>query len=430
MILRVRMPSIAARATVALALAGTLAGCGAGARSSLSALASPDHDVSAACGPTVLGVLGDIAERIYHEGVFSSRTASAVYDIERSIPLREAVERDDPGAALAAARALIATGHVTSLTVLRGANAAGTPPAGAKRLAEVGADQALAPLRGVIAGVRGTPIATFIASVWADNGFLAEVDGLAEGLTALRENGRSIAGSFALPPGRLPAQGTLTEDGVGYRYTSFPAEADPSGSLRVYLLRTTASTAKLCGASQEDTVANVVSRVARLIYAGEVGPHALAQAHRVQHDQALLGAVARRDRQATHVAIDKLLNEHIVRLRVSAGGQLLSDVGGPYVLAPVGATLRLDGRPIGSFVLSIQDDLGYLRLAQRLVGVDVVIYRGSQLVMSSFRRNPTQVPAGGQFRFDGHTYRAFTFNAQAFPSGPLRITVLIPIPYS
>ena len=55
-----------------------------------------------------------------------------------------------------------------------------------------------------------------------------------------------------------------------------------------------------------------------------------------------------------------------MRLRVSAGGQLLSDVGGPYVLAPVSAPLRLDGRTIGSFVLSIQDDEGYLRLTRRL----------------------------------------------------------------
>jgi hypothetical protein len=30
----------------------------------------------------------------------------------------------------------------------------------------------------------------------------------------------------------------------------------------------------------------------------------------------------------------------------------------------------------------------------------------------------------------GKSYRAYTFDAKAFPSGPLRITVLIPLPYS
>ena len=74
---------------------------------------------------------------------------------------------------------------------------------------------------------------------------------------------------------------------------------------------------------------------------------------------------------------NSLLHEHVVRLRVSAGGRLLSDVGGPYVLAPVRAPLRLNGRQIGSIVLSIQDDEGYKRLAGRLAGLDVLMYMSS-----------------------------------------------------
>ena len=53
-----------------------------------------------------------------------------------------------------------------------------------------------------------------------------------------------------------------------------------------------------------------------------------------------------------------------MRLRVSAGGKLLSDVGGPYVLAPVtraAAAARPHDRQL---VLSIQDDEGYLRLTR------------------------------------------------------------------
>ena len=85
----------------------------------------------------------------------------------------------------------------------------------------------------------------------------------------------------------------------------------------------------------------VVGVVATLIYAGEAGRRTLPQVRRVQHDQALLQAVASRDQAATRQAIVGLLNQHIVRLRVSAGGGLLSDVGGPFVLAPVRADLRL-----------------------------------------------------------------------------------------
>jgi len=125
---------------------------------------------------------------------------------------------------------------------------------------------------------------------------------------------------------------------------------------------------------------------------------------------------------------------HVVRMRVSAAdGSLLSDVGGPFVLAPVRAPLRLHGRTVGSVVLSIQDDLGYLLLTQRLAGLDVVMStnpKHPKLVMSTLRPAPTSVPAHGAYSYRGHDYRVFTLDAKAFPAGVLRISVLIPIPYS
>ena len=39
---------------------------------------------------------------------------------------------------------------------------------------------------------------------------------------------------------------------------------------------------------------------------------------------------------------------HIVRLRVLQGGRLLADIGGPYIIAPVGGSLRFHGRVVGS----------------------------------------------------------------------------------
>jgi hypothetical protein len=109
------------------------------------------------------------------------------------------------------------------------------------------------------------------------------------------------------------------------------------------------------------------------------------------------------------------------------------------VLAPVSAPLRLHGRTIGSFVLSIQDDEGYLRLAHRLAGLDVLMYMNpthtgsagkQELVKNSLGPNPGSVPASGPYSYHGHRFRVITVNAKAFPSGPLTIRVLIPIPYS
>jgi hypothetical protein len=385
-----------------------------------------------------MSALGQVAKRVYREGIDSERVDSARHMIEGSAALRSAVEADNAQGARAAAKALIATGHLTDLRVVRGGRV----------LIDVGGP-ALAPVRGTLsaaasasatssaAGARGRPLASYVTSVWAASGLVAETSGIAQGVSVIRSassaaDSRAFAGSFELPAGELPPQGTLTSDGTAYQFTSYPASAYPEGApLRVYVLRAIGSIEPaLCGATQEDTTVNTLSRIARLIYDGEAGQRTGKQIRRVQGSRSLLQAVARRDPKATRTAVQALLHQHIVRLRVSAGGHLLSDVGGPYVLAPVTAPLRLHGRTIGSFVLSIQDDEGYKRLANRLAGLDVLMYMGSKLVKSTIGYSPGAVPSSGPFSFHGRDYRAYTFKADAFPSGPLRITVLIPLPYS
>jgi hypothetical protein len=96
----------------------------------------------------------------------------------------------------------------------------------------------------------------------------------------------------------------------------------------------------------------------------------------------------------------------------------------------VGAPLRLAGRTIGSFVLSIQDDEGYLRLTRRLVGLSVLMRMGGELVKNSLGPDPGAVPASGAYRYRGRSFRVFTIAATAFPAGPLAIQVLVPIPYT
>ncbi|HEX3909651.1 MAG TPA: hypothetical protein VHW67_02975 [Solirubrobacteraceae bacterium] len=428
----------------AIALAACLSACGTSLRHPESDDASADVDAAApgSCPATALEALGSVAKRVYREGIVSERVDSARHMIEGSDALRSAVEADNAQAARAAAKTLIATGHLTDLRIVRGG----------KVLIDVGGP-ALAPVRGTLAasgaagGARAAanatpaagakPLASYVTSVWAAGGLIAETSGIAQGATVIRSasppaEGRTFAGAFELPVGDLPPQGTLTHDGAAYQFTSYPASAYPDGApLRVYVLRAISSIEPtLCGATQDDTTVNALSRIAHLIYDGEAGQRTGKQIRRVQGNRALLEAVAHRDAKATRAAVEALLHQHIVRLRVSAGGRLLSDVGGPYVLAPVTAPLRLGGRTIGSFVLSIQDDEGYKRLANRLAGLDVLMYMGSRLVKSTIGYSPGAVPTRGPFSFHGRNYRAYTFSAQAFPSGPLRITVLIPLPYS
>jgi hypothetical protein len=412
------------RATI-LVLIAILAGCGSSVKGShasaeVAAIDPAPSGTDASCPATVLRTLANVLSRVYHEGVLSERTASAQYMITHSAALREAVEAGNKPAAQAAVAALLATGHMTNLQVVRGG----------QTFINVGGS-ALAPLHGTLRGANGSTIASYMSSVWADSGFLIEASGITQGLVDVRANGRSIAGSLELPPGALPAEGALTLGHVRYQYTSLPAETYPSGAARIYLLIPVSSTTSLCGSTSEDTTVNTLARVAKLIYSGESGDSARKQVRRVQHDTALLEAVANRSPAATELAIKSLLNHHIVRLRVSAEGQLLSDVGGPYVLAPVTARLRLHGHAIGSFVLSIQDDEGYLRLTKRLAGLKVLMYMspGQQLVKDSLGPLPGYVPASGSYSYRDKPFRVFTVHASEFPSGPLTIRVLVPLPY-
>jgi hypothetical protein len=58
------------------------------------------------------------------------------------------------------------------------------------------------------------------------------------------------------------------------------------------------------------------------------------------------------------------------------------------------------------------------------------MYMGGQLVKNSLGPEPGEPPASGSYTYRGQRYRVFTVDATAFPSGPLTIRVLVPIPYS
>jgi hypothetical protein len=411
------------RLTVALALLAILIAYGAGLKIDPDARAS---EAPGTCPMTVMSTLGSVLHRVYEEGVSSERTLSAEHLIERSAPLRAAIEADSPSAARAAAHELLKTGHMTNLTIT----------VSGKKLIDVGG-AALTPLHGTITGASGKPIATYLTSVWADSGFSSEASGVAQGLISLRAGDKTIGGTLDLPEGQLPKQGSLTRKGVVYQYTSFAAAAFPSGSpVQVYLLKPLTTVETLCGASEEDTQVNTLTRVAELIYEGESGSRTLVQIHRVQTNQPLLQAVATHDSAGIRAAVAALLHHHLVRLRVlDASGHLLEDLGGPFVLAPVKAKLKLHGKTIGSIVISIQDDEGYLRLTHRLAGLDVLMFMEGtngkpRLVKNSLGPNPGAVPASGSYTYKGQRFRVFTVKAGAFPSGPLTIRVLIPEPYS
>jgi len=190
-----------------------------------------------------------------------------------------------------------------------------------------------------------------------------------------------------------------------------------------------------CGAAADHAWVDAHLRVARRIRDEELGGLTVGRAMRtISGDRALARAAAADDIAGIHRQIGVLLynHEHVVRIRVlSATGAVLVDVGGSKVLSPRRGTLRLGARVVGSFLFSVQDDNGYRLLVERLDGAYTVM-RGARgkTVMSDIAVGRRALPTLGAVTVGGRQYLVTTIEAQRFPSGPLRMSLLFPRPPS
>jgi len=184
--------------------------------------------------------------------------------------------------------------------------------------------------------------------------------------------------------------------------------------------------AKAC-ASASAAISAVDMAAARHIYADELrGGETKADIGHITSSQALLSAMAGPNPAAVHAAVHALVYAprwHIVRLRVLKAGKVLADIGGPYIIAPVTGTLRWHGRTVGTYVMSVQDDVGFVKLVSRFIGTPIDIYRNGSFLMGTLKPAPQAVSNGATVTAGGGTYRATVMQAAAFPSGSLEIAL-------
>lgn len=189
-----------------------------------------------------------------------------------------------------------------------------------------------------------------------------------------------------------------------------------------------------CGAASTATIAGVDGVVAQLIYKAELHSREVsADIAHIMGSRELVNAVASANGSAAYAAVHTIVYTprwHIVRLRVVRNGRVLADVGGPDIIAPVSGPLRLNGRVVGSFVMSVQDDLGYVKLVSRFIGVPIDLYRNGSLVMGTLQPAPPLVRTGAPVTVAGRKYQAHVLDALAFPSGALRVALFVPEPTS
>ncbi len=188
-----------------------------------------------------------------------------------------------------------------------------------------------------------------------------------------------------------------------------------------------------CGAATTSTLEAIDAMVANNIDRGELGgAETQSDLGRIVSDPDLLAAVAADNIPETVRAVARIVYHHfwhIVRLRVlDASGNLLADVGGPYVIAPVVGVLRsASGSQIGSFVMSVQDDVGFTKLERRALDDPIGIYVAGALVAHSGAAFPRRQPSVSALRLGGVHYTAETLSFGAFPSGTLEAVIAVPL---
>lgn len=186
-----------------------------------------------------------------------------------------------------------------------------------------------------------------------------------------------------------------------------------------------------CAKLTEQALAATDGNVAERIYRDELGgPGTARDRGQVETYAPLLRALAEGNRGAIHEAVVALVysHTHIVRLRVSQGATLLSDVGGPYIIAPTGGNLYYQGRLVGSYLLSVQDDRGVVGLETRLVSVPLVLHVGPTRIpiKGTVHTGPVAIPDKGPITLNGRHFQAYSFTAKAYPTGSVRISLLHP----
>lgn len=191
-----------------------------------------------------------------------------------------------------------------------------------------------------------------------------------------------------------------------------------------------------CGKAGARTVASVYDRVARRIYEGEVHSHEVrADIAHITGSRELLSALASTNAQAVHRAVYSIVyapHWHIVRLRVTQDRRVLADVGGPYVLAPVSGPLTVNGKKVGAYTMSVQDDAGYVKLVSRFIGAPIDLYGTPRppgvFLMGTLKPAPSNVTNGATVTVGGEAYLTRVLHPSALPEGKLQAAIFVPIP--
>jgi hypothetical protein len=175
-----------------------------------------------------------------------------------------------------------------------------------------------------------------------------------------------------------------------------------------------------------------ITAEARAAYTEQVsGSHSLAVLHRLGADPTLLRLLARGNAASVRAYVSQQYPRtwyhwHVSRMRISQGSKVVSEVGVPFVLPASQMTLRgTGGRTAGTLQVSMQDEIGFVRLMHRRYSVNVVIRGRTELRASDRAAGLAKLPATGSIALGGHRYNVRSFHELAWDREPVTIWILM-----
>lgn len=407
-----------------LTFAVALPGCGSSGSGTPSTITNTAavSQIASSCPAATLEAVEDVAQRVYEESAGGRIVAEALQRLRSSSALVRAAEGDDRAAAHRALEGLLLN-QIVSVRVTHDG----------RTLAKIERAAGIAPRTEPLVDAAGQTVGEVTVSVQGANGYAQTVSGLLHAQVVVRSERRRLTATLHPAPKLAPGERELSYRGDSYRVDTFAASAFPERPASITLLAPSASIAAVCdkpgtnpAQAQADTYGLVAERV---YYAEHEGSKAELLLHYAEHSRPFREAVLAGSAKATRAAIIGFFRSHlhIVRVRVIRGGKLLLDVGGPHVLAPIPGVIRnARGQVAAHFLMAIQDDLGFQILAHAFTGAQVAMRAGARQVMGSLSPGPATIPDRGRVMYRGVPYQAYSFMAEAFPSGPLRISLLFP----
>lgn len=200
-----------------------------------------------------------------------------------------------------------------------------------------------------------------------------------------------------------------------------PAALSPSGSTANAAATSTTSHTPACATGVASTLGTVAARV---YHEAATGGNVAQAVHRVQSSTALAGAIGDGNAAAASAALRGLLAGQIVRVEVLRGGHVFAQAGSGSAIAPVHGLLPGTS---ATFVLSTQPDHAYLQVVHQVTGAQVLLLAGEHSLAGTIGGTlPTGSPAAGPLTLAGESYQSFTLPGAIYPSGALRIVLLVP----